>query len=225
MKISKTAGARLKPHASRLIPALLEALSTLEPQVLNYLSLRATEQEKVTSDMHRIFIQKHRLDWTWLWIMFFFLSIQSAMDAARLSAAKSSPMMETINMVKRTSHDPCCLSIDTFLDVWVPEPSCSCLRLLMFLLWSLTILYLVCLCAQCLQHLDVSVLGELVPRLCELLKSGVGLGTKVKHTPIIHSYVDALKETSLHLPVNIFYIHPCFSFAMFVKHNNSVNCF
>lgn len=47
VKISKTAGARLKPHASRLIPALLEALSTLEPQVLNYLSLRATEQEKV----------------------------------------------------------------------------------------------------------------------------------------------------------------------------------
>lgn len=35
-------------------------------------------------------------------------------------------------------------------------------------------------CAQCLQHLDVSVLGELVPRLCELLKSGVGLGTKVE---------------------------------------------
>ncbi|XP_054635764.1 proteasome adapter and scaffold protein ECM29 isoform X2 [Dunckerocampus dactyliophorus] len=98
VKISKTAGARLKPHASRLIPALLEALSTLEPQVLNYLSLRATEQEK------------------------------SAMDAARLSAAKSSPMMETINM--------------------------------------------------CLQHLDVAVLQELVPRLCELLKSGVGLGTK-----------------------------------------------
>uniref|UniRef100_A0A8C5D594 Ecm29 proteasome adaptor and scaffold n=1 Tax=Gouania willdenowi TaxID=441366 RepID=A0A8C5D594_GOUWI len=98
VKISKTAGPRLKPHASRLIPALLEALSTLEPQVLNYLSLRATEQEK------------------------------SAMDAARLSAAKSSPMMETINM--------------------------------------------------CLQHLDVSVLGELVPKLCDLLKSGVGLGTK-----------------------------------------------
>uniref|UniRef100_A0AAX7VK09 Ecm29 proteasome adaptor and scaffold n=1 Tax=Astatotilapia calliptera TaxID=8154 RepID=A0AAX7VK09_ASTCA len=103
VKISKTAGARLRPHASRLIPALLESLSTLEPQVLNYLSLRATEQEKVTSAL-------------------------SAMDAARLSAAKSSPMMETVNM--------------------------------------------------CLQHLDVAVLGELVPRLCELLKSGVGLGTK-----------------------------------------------
>lgn len=38
---------------------------------------------------------------------------------------------------------------------------------------------LVCPCSQCLQHLDVAVLGELVPRLCELLKSGVGLGTKV----------------------------------------------
>lgn len=54
---------------------------------------------------------------------------QAAMDSARLSAAKSSPMMETINM--------------------------------------------------CLQYLDVSVLGELVPRLCELIRSGVGLGTKV----------------------------------------------
>lgn len=57
MKVSKTAGARLKPHAARLIPALLEALSTLEPQVLNYLSLRATEQEKVTSAVYYIFTQ------------------------------------------------------------------------------------------------------------------------------------------------------------------------
>ena len=80
-----------------------------------------------------------------------------------------------------------------------------------------------CLCAQCLQHLDVSVLGELVPRLCELLKSAIGLGTKVKHTPLIfHSYVDALKETSSHLPIHIFYIHPGFSFAMFVKHFGSI---
>ncbi|GAB1288538.1 Proteasome adapter and scaffold protein ECM29 [Apodemus speciosus] len=98
VKISKSAGAMLKPHAPKLIPALLESLSVLEPQVLNYLSLRATEQEK------------------------------DEMDSARLSAAKSSPMMETINM--------------------------------------------------CLQYLDVSVLGELVPRLCELIRSGVGLGTK-----------------------------------------------
>ncbi|POI34563.1 hypothetical protein CIB84_001685 [Bambusicola thoracicus] len=98
VKISKSAGSMLKPHAPKLIPALLEALSALEPQVLNYLSLCATDQEK------------------------------TAMDSARLSAVKSSPMMETINMS--------------------------------------------------LQYLDVSVLGELVPRLCELIKSGVGLGTK-----------------------------------------------
>ncbi|MGH0136941.1 UNVERIFIED_CONTAM: hypothetical protein FKN15_006874 [Acipenser sinensis] len=42
VKISKSAGTRLKPHAPRLIPALLESLTVLEPQVLNYLSLRAT---------------------------------------------------------------------------------------------------------------------------------------------------------------------------------------
>ncbi|NXG01403.1 ECM29 protein, partial [Sakesphorus luctuosus] len=98
VKVSKSAGSMLKPHAPKLIPALLESLSVLEPQVLNYLSFSATDQEK------------------------------AAMDSARLSAVKSSPMMETINMS--------------------------------------------------LQYLDVSVLGELVPRLCELIKSGVGLGTK-----------------------------------------------
>lgn len=103
MKISKTAGARLKPHAARLIPALLEALSTLEPQVLNYLSLRATEQEKVKPGFLWTF--------TWSWCtslisdslsvsLSLSLPLQSAMDAARLSAAKSSPMMETINMVR-----------------------------------------------------------------------------------------------------------------------------
>ncbi|KAG8455024.1 hypothetical protein GDO86_001298 [Hymenochirus boettgeri] len=98
VKISKSAGELLKPHTPKLIPALLESLSVLEPQVLNYLSLRATDQEK------------------------------SAMDSARLSAAKSSPMMETINV--------------------------------------------------CIQHLDVPVLGQLVPRLCELIRGGLGLGTK-----------------------------------------------
>lgn len=39
----------LKPHAPKLIPALLESLSVLEPQVLNYLSLTATDQEKVSA--------------------------------------------------------------------------------------------------------------------------------------------------------------------------------
>lgn len=32
----------------------------------------------------------------------------------------------------------------------------------------------------------MSVLGELVPRLCELIKSGVGLGTKVCLILIVH---------------------------------------
>lgn len=49
MKISKSAGSMLKPHAPKLIPALLESLSVLEPQVLNYLSLSATDQEKVSA--------------------------------------------------------------------------------------------------------------------------------------------------------------------------------
>uniref|UniRef100_A0A672TKM5 Ecm29 proteasome adaptor and scaffold n=1 Tax=Strigops habroptila TaxID=2489341 RepID=A0A672TKM5_STRHB len=86
VKISKSAGSMLKPHAPKLIPALLESLSVLEPQVLNYLSLCATEQEKNRDNKDLSFIH--------------------------------------------------------------------------------------------LQYLDVSVLGELVPRLYELIKSGVGLGTK-----------------------------------------------
>lgn len=53
VKISKSAGAMLKPHAPKLIPALLESLSVLEPQVLNYLSLRATEQEKVRAPLSK----------------------------------------------------------------------------------------------------------------------------------------------------------------------------
>lgn len=54
VKISKSAGAMLKPHAPKLIPALLESLSVLEPQVLNYLSLRATDQEKVSWQHKRV---------------------------------------------------------------------------------------------------------------------------------------------------------------------------
>lgn len=54
MKISKSAGSMLKPHAPKLIPALLESLSVLEPQVLNYLSLCATDQEKVSINRAKI---------------------------------------------------------------------------------------------------------------------------------------------------------------------------
>lgn len=36
-----------------------------------------------------------------------------------------------------------------------------------------------CLFLQCVQYVDSSVLPELVPRLVELVKSGIGVGTKV----------------------------------------------
>lgn len=50
VKISKTAGKLLQPHIPLLVTALLEALSTLEPQYLNYLSLHATMSSEVTQD-------------------------------------------------------------------------------------------------------------------------------------------------------------------------------
>jgi len=38
----------------------------------------------------------------------------------------------------------------------------------------------VCCCVcQCVQYVDETVLVELVPRLIELIRAGVGLGTKV----------------------------------------------
>jgi proteasome component ECM29 len=45
LEISRKAGALLKPHIPALVVALLEALSGLEPQVLNYLSFHAGSQD------------------------------------------------------------------------------------------------------------------------------------------------------------------------------------
>nr|XP_032808549.1 proteasome adapter and scaffold protein ECM29 [Petromyzon marinus] len=98
VKISKSAGSLLKPHVTQVIVVLLDSLTTLEPQLLNYISVRASQQEQVQ------------------------------MDSVRLNAAKTSPMMETVTM--------------------------------------------------CLQYVDERVLAELMPRLCEMLRSGVGLSTK-----------------------------------------------
>jgi len=39
---------------------------------------------------------------------------------------------------------------------------------------------MVTVCLQCVQYVDGSVLPELVPRLTELIKSGIGVGTKVR---------------------------------------------
>jgi len=99
--ISKSAGKLLKPHIAKLVVALLESLSGLEPQHLNTLNLQLSKSKDA----------------------------QDKLDAIRVSASKSSPMMDTINM--------------------------------------------------CVQYIDSQVLTEVVPRLCELIKTGIGLGTKV----------------------------------------------
>jgi proteasome component ECM29 len=45
MKISKNAGSLLKPHVSLLVVPLLESITTLEPQVVNYYSLHAASNQ------------------------------------------------------------------------------------------------------------------------------------------------------------------------------------
>ncbi|XP_020604939.1 proteasome-associated protein ECM29 homolog [Orbicella faveolata] len=100
VKISKNAGALLKPHIPLLVIALLESLSGLENQSMNYLSLQLHKREDA----------------------------QEMLEGARIAASKMSPMMETINM--------------------------------------------------CVQYVDATVLPALVPRLSDLLRTGVGLGTK-----------------------------------------------
>lgn len=52
VKISKNAGSLIKPHIPVLVGALMESLSGLEPQVLNYITFHVgndqSAQEKVT---------------------------------------------------------------------------------------------------------------------------------------------------------------------------------
>ncbi|GAB1605474.1 proteasome adapter and scaffold protein ECM29-like [Argonauta hians] len=101
LKISKNAGKLIKPHIPVLTIALLEAVSGLEPEVMNYLSVKAEASSEGT---------------------------QEKLDMARIAASKMSPMMETVN--------------------------------------------------SCVQYIDDTVLPELIPRLIELIKSGIGVGTK-----------------------------------------------
>lgn len=51
--------------------------------------------------------------------------------------------------------------------------------------------YFVCVraCVQCVPQVDAEVLTALIPKLIELLKSGVGLGTKVATAQFIISLV------------------------------------
>jgi len=101
VKVTKNAGALIKPHMQKFIRSLLESLSGLEPQYLNTLSLQLSQSQET----------------------------QDKLDTIRISASKSSPMMEAVNF--------------------------------------------------CVQYVDEGVLSELVPMLSELLKTGLGLGTKV----------------------------------------------
>ncbi|TPX39274.1 hypothetical protein SeLEV6574_g07344 [Synchytrium endobioticum] len=68
LKLCKKGGVLLRPHVTDITMNLLESLSSLEPQVMNYLSFH-TETYNVT---------------------------QEQLDSSRLSAAKMSPMMEAI---------------------------------------------------------------------------------------------------------------------------------
>ncbi|XP_033121432.1 proteasome adapter and scaffold protein ECM29-like isoform X2 [Anneissia japonica] len=100
VKIAKNAGKMLTPHIPLLVVALLESLSGLEDDRLNYLSLRVSGNEGVVEKL----------------------------DDIRVAAAKSSSMMETV--------------------------------------------------ALCTQYVDKEVLKELVPRLIDVIKYGVGVNTK-----------------------------------------------
>ncbi|XP_048584699.1 proteasome adapter and scaffold protein ECM29 isoform X2 [Nematostella vectensis] len=101
LKISKNAGSLLKPHIPVLVVALLESVSGLEQQSMNYISLHLSKNEDV----------------------------QEKLESVRIASSKMSPMMETVNL--------------------------------------------------CVQYVDEEVLPELIPRVADLLRRGVGLGTKV----------------------------------------------
>ena len=71
VKITKSAGPMLKSHLAQLIPALLEATSEMESKEVSYISTRLANEA----------------------------SVQEKLDAARIAAAKSSPMMDCVNYI------------------------------------------------------------------------------------------------------------------------------
>lgn len=101
MKVAKGAGTAIRPHLSDLICCMLESLSSLEDQGLNYVELHAAN----------VGIQTEKL------------------ENLRISMAKGSPMWETLDL--------------------------------------------------CLAVVDTPSLDALVPRLAQLVRSGVGLNTRV----------------------------------------------
>jgi proteasome component ECM29 len=49
-------------------------------------------------------------------------------------------------------------------------------------------------CSQCLQYVDASILGELIPKVLELMRSSVGLGTRVACAHLIVLLTYHLKQ-------------------------------
>ncbi len=70
VKISKTAGPMLRPHISVLVVALLESLSTLEPQYLNYLALQVSSSQDTQEK-----VRKSEILYRYRTCMYFFLNI------------------------------------------------------------------------------------------------------------------------------------------------------
>ncbi|XP_059624994.1 uncharacterized protein LOC132268214 [Cornus florida] len=101
MKLAKSAGVAIRPHLSDLVCCMLESLSSLEDQGLNYVELHAANAG----------IQMEKL------------------ENLRISIAKGSPMWETLDL--------------------------------------------------CIEAVDTQSLELLVPRLAQLVRSGVGLNTRV----------------------------------------------
>ncbi|WOK96791.1 hypothetical protein Cni_G05498 [Canna indica] len=101
MKLAKNAGIAIRPHLADLVACMLECLSSLEDQRLNYVELHAAN----------VGIQSEKL------------------ENLRIAVAKDSPMWETLDL--------------------------------------------------CLKVVDTKSLDLLVPRLAQLIRSGVGLNTRV----------------------------------------------
>ncbi|OIW02801.1 hypothetical protein TanjilG_29577 [Lupinus angustifolius] len=101
MKLTKHAGTAIRPHLSDLVCCMLESLSSLEDQGLNYVELHAAN----------VGIQSDKL------------------ESLRVSIAKGSPMWETLD--------------------------------------------------SCIKVVDAESLDKLIPRLAYLVRSGVGLNTRV----------------------------------------------
>ncbi|KAG7160614.1 Proteasome adapter and scaffold protein ECM29-like [Homarus americanus] len=68
-KLCRSGGSLVRPHLGTLVPALLEALSGLESQALSYTSVRLNDDDR------------------------------EKLDIARVAAARSTPMMDTLNYV------------------------------------------------------------------------------------------------------------------------------